>query len=370
MEILHTSYILKSNISFIDTDLENIQMRNSHSKKTPTATLPYLCTDQGNISESISIQIFLAKKFNPDFLGINSFQNAQINMWIEFANCELNNNVKEIIYPIFKGNNNNIKVNAEKKLEKNLKIIEKELNKGNNNNKYIMGNIITLADIVLFRFIRFFMMFYLTEKIRNSLYPKLTSWFINIMNTPEAIIAYGRTILCKKQLKPLVLLNINKSKKNQEKKNFLDELKESLIENDDKKKVIENMWNNINYKEYSFWFIEYQNLESDKYKLFRLKNSKNFFLERIEENFKKNAIGIHGVYGNNDIGYKVKGVWMWKGMEIPEEIKQNEYFDYLDIKKLECDKNIEDKKLVEKFWIKCNKGDEIDGKIVEDVSYF
>ena len=130
------------------------------------------------------------------------------------------------------------------------------------------------------------------------------------------------------------------------------------------------MWNNINYKEYSFWFIEYQNLESDKYKLFRLKNSKNFFLERIDENFKKNAIGIQGVYGNNDIGYKVKGVWMWKGMEIPEEIKQNEYFDYLDIKQLECDKNIEDKKLVEKFWIKCNKGDEIDGKIVEDVSYF
>ena len=364
MEILHTSNILKSDISFIDTDLEDITTRNSHSKKTPTATLPYLSTEEGNISESISIQIFLAKKFNPDFLGTNIFQRSQINMWIEFANCELQNNLKKIIYPIFKGKiNYDNEINEEKKLEKNLKILENEFNKGNK--KYIIGNVLTLADVILFRYLRFFMMFYLTEKIRKLLYPKLTQWFMNIMNTPEAIDAYGRTILCKKQLKPLIL----KTQKKQE-KNIVNELRKNLLENNNKKKELENLWNNINFKEYSFWLIEYQNLESEKYKLFRLKNSKNFFLERIDEKFKKFAFGVHGVYSSKYMGYKVRGVWMWKGMTIPEEIKNNEYFGFLDIKKLECDKNIENKKLVEDFWTKCNKGDEIDKRKLEDVSYF
>ena len=50
------------------------------------------------------------------------------------------------------------------KIKKILNILEKEFNKGN---KYIIGNNITLADIVLFRYLRLIMMFYLTEKIRN-----------------------------------------------------------------------------------------------------------------------------------------------------------------------------------------------------------
>ena len=99
-----------------------------------------------------------------------------------------------------------------------------------------------------------------------------------------------------------------------------------------------------------------------------MKNSKNFFLERIDENFKNYAFGVHGVYGNNN-EYKVKGLWMWRGEDIPEEIKDNEYFEYLKIKKLSNENN-EDKKLVEEYWTKCNKGYKVDGKKVEVISYF
>ena len=55
--------------------------------------------------------------------------------------------------------------------------------------------------------------------------------------------------------------------------------------------------------------------------------------------------------------------------DIPEEIKENEYFNYLSIKKLDC-KNGKDKKLVEEYWIKCNKGDKVDERKVEEISYF
>ena len=382
MEVLHTSYIVKSKINFIDADLEDTKKRNTYAQKTPTTTLPFLETKNGNISESISIEIFLAKKHKPEILGSNAFEHAKINQWIEFANCEIQNCAKELIYPIFKGKKpeNKGNENEDKKFKKYLSLLEKEFKKGN---KFIMGNKLTLADIVLFRYLRFFFMFYLTEKIRNSLCPKLTLWFENIMNTQEAIEAYGRTLLCKKQLKPLDIKieknkNKNEPKKETKKENPLDFLppskfdldnfKKDFCENSNKKEVMEKFWKDFDPKGYSLWLIEYQNLESEGKKLFRMKNSKNFFLERFDDDFKRYSFGVHGVYGNNN-EFKVKGLWMWRGEDIPEEIKENEYFNYLSIKKLDC-KNGKDKKLVEEYWTKCNKGDKVDERKVEEISYF
>ena len=383
MEVLHTSFIVKSKLNFIDADLEDIEKRNSYAEKTPTTTIPFLETKNGNISESISIETFLAKKYKPEILGTNAFEKAKINQWIEFANCEIQNSAKEIIYPIFRGKKleNKGNDNEDKKFKKYLILLEKELKKGN---KYIIGNDITLADIVLFRYLRFFFMFYLTEKIRNSLCPKLTSWFENIMNSQEAIEAYGRTLLCKKQLKPLEIKTEKNKNKNETKKEIkkeknpldflppskfdINNFKKEFCENSNKKKVMEKFWNTFDNKGYSLWFIEYQNLESEGKKLFRMKNSKNFFLERIDDDFKKYSFGVHGVYGNNN-EFKVRGIWMWRGEEIPKEIKENEYYDYLSIKKLRND-NDQDKKLVEDYWTKCNKDDKVDEKKVEEVTYF
>ena len=57
-----------------------------------------------------------------------------------------------------------------------------------------MGNHLTLADIIIFRFLRLLMITVYSEEIRKSFY-NLTLWFINIMKSEEAIEVYGRTIL-------------------------------------------------------------------------------------------------------------------------------------------------------------------------------
>ena len=44
-------------------------------------------------------------------------------------------------------------------------------------------------------------MFSFPEKYRNSQFPQTTKWFEKIMNSPEALKAYGRTLLCKTPLK-------------------------------------------------------------------------------------------------------------------------------------------------------------------------
>ena len=386
MEVLHTSYLIKAKILLEDADLEDVSKRNTYAQRTPTTTLPFLETPQGNISESISIETFLIKKYKPDLLGTNIFERAKINQWIEFGSCEIQQCQKEIIYPIFnwKELNKELADKANKKLRKNILILEKELSHGK---KYILGDNITLADIVLFRYLRFFMMLHFPENIRKS-FPKVTKWFENIMNSPEAIEAYGRTILCKKQLKPLNI-KIDKNKKIELFKNKIPEFKKEknpldflppssfdlkefktafLEEKGNKNKIMEKFWKDFDPKGYSLWFMEYQNLKREGKKLFRTRNSKNFFLERLDEDFKNYAFGVHGVY-KNEGDYKVRGVWLWRGKEIPKEIKENDYFKFLTITNLNSD-NDNDRQLVNDYWTKSNKGNKVDGRVLEDFTFY
>jgi elongation factor 1-gamma len=385
MEVLHTSFLVKAKIDFEDTDLEDVAKRNSYAQRTPTTTLPFLETKEGNISESLSIQTFLANKFKPELLGSSIFERAKVNQWIEFASCEIQQCLQDIIYPIFNWREYNKELSDEsnKKLKKYMIILEQELNNGK---KYILGNKITLADIILFRYLRFFMMLHFTENIRNSLFPKLTKWFENIMNSPEAVEAYGRTLLCKKQIKPLnikfdknKLKGENKTEVKKE-KNPLDFLPPSSFDlesfkqeffddkNNHKDKAMEKFWKEFDPKGYSLWWVEYQNLDTEGKKLFRTKNSKNFFLERLDDDFRRFAFGIHGVYGNEG-DYKVRGVWLWRGNEIPKEIKENDYFKYLTVKNLKFDNN-NDKQLINEYWTKTNKGNKVDGRALADFTYF
>ena len=385
MEVLHTSFLVKAKIDFEDTDLEDVDKRNSYAQRTPTTTLPFLETKEGNISESLSIETFLAKKFKPDLLGSSVFERAKVNQWIEFASCEIQKCLQDIIYPIFnwKEYNKELSDESNKKLKQYMIILEKELSKGN---KYILGNKITLADVILFRYLRFFMMLHFTENIRNSLFPKLTKWFENIMNSPEAVEAYGRTILCKKQIKPLNI-KFDKNKLSNEgkhgvkkEKNPLDSLPPSSFDlesfkqeffedkSNHKDKAMEKFWKEFDPKGYSLWWMEYQNLDTEGKKLFRTKNSRNFFLERLDDDFRRFTFGIHGVYGNEG-NYKVRGVWLWRGNKIPREIKENDYFKYLTVKNLKSDNN-NDKQLVNEYWTKTNKGNKVDGRALADFTYF
>lgn len=387
MEVLHTAYLIKAKIDFEDADLEDVAKRNTYAQKTPTTTLPFLETEHGNISESISIETFLATKFKPELLGTNIFERAKVNQWIDFGTCEIQKCLQEIIYPIFcwKEFNKELADLESKKLKQYLLILEKELNHGK---KYILGDKITLADIVLFRYLRFFMMLHLIENMRNSLFPKLTKWFQNIMNSPEAIKAYGRTILCKKQIKPLnikidrskIIESFKKESEGKKEKNPLDSLPPSSFDLDTfkneflnekegkKEKIMEKFWKEFDPKGYSLWWLEYKNLETEGKKLFRTNNSKNFFLERLDEDFKRFAFGIHGVYGHEG-DYKVRGVWLWRGNEIPKEMKENDYFKYMTMRKLNSNNN-NDKQLVNDYWTKVNKGNKVDGRALGSYSYY
>ena len=100
---------------------------------------------------------------------------------------------------------------------------------------------------------------------------------------------------------------------------------------------------------YSLWWMEYQNLPKEGKVLFRCSNSKGMFLQKLD-NFRKYAFAVHGVYGTEG-DYKIIDVWMWRWKEIPNEMKEYDNFDYMTIRKLDINKEV-DKQLVNGYWTK------------------
>ena len=425
MEILHIINILGKDIPLENIKLEEKEKRNSLVQKTPTTTFPFLETQNGNISQSNSIIYYLCQKYKPDLLGENAFEKAKIIQWIEFANCEILRCNKSIIYPIFGWNNLNKEEfdKCNKNIKDHLMLIEKELEK----NEFIVGNKMSLADIKLFASLRFLMMFHFPEPMRNKLFPKINQWFEKIMNSPEAIKAYGRTILCKNILKPFSGV-INKNKGNEDKlkeenkkenkgkkqkqdknqeenkkevkekekepyvpgllevprfnikeieNNPLDSLPESkfdlgkfksdFLNNSNKKSAMKNFWKNYDPEGYSLWYIEYNNEPSECITLFRTCIIKGDILEQLKY-FKKYCFGVLGAYGG-DGDYKIRGCLLWRGNEIPQEIKGINCYDKMTFRKLDYNQK-RDQQLVHDYWTKIGEKEKVFKKPAIDARYF
>ena len=380
-------------------------------------------TENGNISQTNSIIYYLSQKYKPELLGENAFEKAKIMQWIEFANCEIFNCNKSIIYPIFGWSDLNKEEfdKSNNKIKEYLKLIEKELEK----NEYIIGNKMTLADIKLFANIRFLMMLHFPEQMRNKLFPKINKWFEKIMKTPEAIKAYGRTILCKNILKPFngridrnkgkeenkkeskekhdkkekgikTKEHQNKKEETKEKEDYvpglleiprfnikeiennpldslpaskfnLEKFKSDFLKNTNKKSAMKNFWKNYDPEGYSLWYIEYNNDQNECVTLMRACIIKGDILEQLKY-FKKYCFGVLGVYGS-DADYKIKGCLLWRGNEIPEEIKAINCFDKINLRKLDYNQK-RDQQLVHDFWTKIGEKEKVFKKQAIDVRYF
>jgi len=60
---------------------------------------------------------------------------------------------------------------------------------------------------------------------------------------------------------------------------------------------------------------------------------------------------------------------MWRGTDIAPQMKEHEAFEYHTFKRLD-EKNENDKKLVEDYWLHVAQGETCDGLKVQEVVYF
>lgn len=402
-EVLHVIECANAPVELDNVDWEDEGRRKELVTKSPTGTFPYLETDEGVLSESKAIAIYIAEKYKPELLGSNDLEQAQVRQWMEFASFELSDCEQKVVYPIF-GWKPYCKEEADAANDK-VKELLKALDQQVKGKRYAFGEQITLADIALFRHLKFFFQLVFPKGLREKVFPNVNDWFLRVLNTAETDKVYGKVILCKAPVRVTVVEKKEEKKedkKKEEKKggekkkeektddgngeedapkkkktNPLDELppsklvledfKRAFLNNKDKEDAMKKFWEIYDPEGYSIWWCEYDNLPSECKILFRTSNSKSMFLQKCDA-VRKYSFAVHGVYGKEG-DYKIRGMWMFRGKEIPQEMKDHDNFEYMHFRKIDTNDE-KDKQLVHDYWTKVNETDTVDGKAAVDVDYF
>ena len=375
-EVLHVINLTKAPVELQNVDWEDAETRKTLTPKSPTGTFPFLETTEGILSESRAIENYLALKHRPELLGENDYEKAQVRQWSDFAIFEIGYCAKEIVYPIF-GWKNYCKESADK-ANNRLKEFMRTLDAHLKDKDFVMGSRLTLADVTLFRELKYFFQLVFPKGLRDKEVKKV----------------YGKILLCNQPLKPFVKEEKQEKKpekkpekhddtkkeeppKEKKKVNPLDELppsklelesfKRAFLNNKDKEDAMNKFWEIYDPEGYSLWWVEYQNLPSECKILYRTSNSKGMFLQKCDA-VRRYAFAVHGVYGvEND--YKVRGMWMFRGKEIPQEMKDNDLYEYLTFRRIDIN-NPQDKQLVHDYWTKLDENDEVEGRKCADCEYF
>ena len=83
--------------------------------------------------------------------------------------------------------------------------------------------------------------------------------------------------------------------------------------------------------------------------------------------FTKYSFGTYGVFVKDD-DFDIRGVWLWRGTEIPNEIKELPNYEYHFWTKLDLNKP-EDLTKLKLYWTTFEEGKEVEGWKVSSVKY-
>lgn len=83
--------------------------------------------------------------------------------------------------------------------------------------------------------------------------------------------------------------------------------------------------------------------------LIKTNNTMKGFLQRLEVNFRRYSFAIWGVFGTVP-DLEIRGAWLWRGTDIPEEMKEHPSSEYHKFIKLNPD-SAEDRKLFEDYFL-------------------
>jgi len=184
---------------------------------SPMGKVPVLETPKGALLESNAIARFLARHdASAELMGCSFFEQAQVESWIDWCSNELEVPVTMWIYPLFGFMPPNPKqVNkATKETKEALKVLEAHLK----SRSFMVGNKVTLADIVLAAVLTYPFKMCFDGNQRKG-FPCVTRWFMTLAAQPEFVAVIGDVLLCGKKMElPKPKKKEKKAKKQQPKK--------------------------------------------------------------------------------------------------------------------------------------------------------
>ncbi|KAE8687417.1 Elongation factor 1-gamma 2 [Hibiscus syriacus] len=327
-------------------------------KMNPIGKVPVLETPEGPIFESNAIARYVtrSKADNPLF-GSTLIDYARIEQWIDFASMEVDANIAKWLYPRV-----GLSVYlppAEEAAIASLKRALGSLSTHLASNTYLVGHSVTLADIIMTCNL-YMGFFHIMTKSFTSEFPHIERYFWTMVNQPNFKKIIGEVKQAEtmppvtlkkpaaqpKETKPKAKAEPKKeTKKEAEKppakaeaaeeeeapkpkpKNPLDLLPPSKMVLDDWKRLYSNtktnfrevaikgFWDMYDPEGFSLWFCDYKYNEENTVSFVTM-NKVGGFLQRMDL-ARKYAFGKMLVIGAEP-PFKVKGLWLFRGQEIPQ----------------------------------------------------
>ncbi|XP_074567391.1 elongation factor 1-gamma-like [Curcuma longa] len=342
-------------------------------KLNPIGKVPVLETPDGSIFESNAIARYVTRmKENNPLLGSSLIEYGHIEQWIDFATLEVDTNIIRWFVP---------RVGwvpyfapAEEQAITNLKRALTVLNTYLASNTYLVGHSVTLADIIMICNLYLGFSVVLIKSFTSE-FPHVERYFWTLVNQPEFRKVLGEVKQTesvppissqKKPAQPKEPAKPKEVKKEPKKepakpkvpeveeeeeeapkpkpKNPLDLLPPSKMILDEWKRLYSNtktnfreiaikgFWDMYDPEGYSLWFCDYKYNDENTVSFVTL-NKVGGFLQRMDL-ARKYAFGKMLVIGSEP-PFKVKGLWLFRGQEIPkfvvDEVYDMELYDWVKV---------------------------------------
>lgn len=405
--VLITALLTKTQFTLVNHNAQTCKT-DDYCKIHPFGKLPSAEVPEGPLYESNTIARYLARKANTLY-GANSFENCLVDQWLDTIRMDFTNQSR-FGYSIFGFADSFFKYDA-KNLQhdmhefiKTLKVVDGKLN----GKSHLVGSSLTIADVTLVADLSVLYKHIFTEKERHQL-PHLTAYFEKWAKTPEfrqvlGLITYPEHAwpVCitksahaekpkeekKKEEKKKEEKPKEEKKKEEKPKDDEDEVpqekakvytfpdttfdlyafKTMYVNAPNKQDALDFLWKNWDPKGFSFWYLKYDKMPSEGKVAFLTSNLMNGYLDRAEA-CRKYTLGVHGVYGDEP-NLEIRGLWLWRGTEMLEPLKEHLQFDVYFYTKLDPSKD-EDKALITEYWTKLNEDvDKVEGRTARTVKYF
>ena len=345
-------------------------MRKTPAYKALTTTdkFPLLQTAEGCLHESTAIAKYFCALAGGKFMGKTAVERSQVDQWISYANTTIFPAGVTCMYGIFGWGE--VQTADWNEAAKNLKAYCKVLNTHLEGKKWLVGDEMTIADVVVAYFLSYPFQTILDGGSRKAM-KNVSPWAESVYAHPSVMKVCGQIQMCAKPLKPVCIAEKKPEKKVvaapvkkvevEEKK--LDnvqslppspfdvyDFKTFYVNHKDKKGAAVDEWYKmLDWEGWSFWFLHYDKYTGEGEKLHVTNNMMNGFMSRAEHT-SKYTFARQAVLGEEP-NLEIMGVWLMRGQELPDGlVKEHPQFEYYHSRKMDPRNNKDDDKLVRDFF--------------------
>lgn len=343
-----------------------------YKKANPQKKVPVLLTPEGPVYETTAIIKHVAR-LSGKLGGKDLYEKALIDQWLSWANSEIACTLTTFYYQTCGFLKSELSYKTEditkgrESFQQKLTILNDHL-KGK---KFVVGDTLTVADLAILSFIYQAFAFCLSDSARNK-FKNIIKWIEEFSKTNSQFKKFfGRIRYVSQPLKTVEgpATEKKQAKPKEEKKekkveeapkpaeppkptfpdtqlNLMD-FKTFFVNEKDLDQAMSKFWEQFKEGEWSLWHLKYIKYPGECEVVYRTNNLLRTFMSRLEH-VRKFIFGTHFVLGDEPALF-IEGVWLIRGPELFNDIKEIDVFDTYEWIKLDSSKP-ETKELVKDFW--------------------